>query len=158
MPSAQKTYIKKICEGNADDILPPTAEESKNWKVIYPCYYNAEYSYKQGRAHPLKYCVKNPQLSEISQILKEMGIKHIREPQKKHPRDFLHSGRIKFRFVDNLGNLSYPQYKSKNVIMQEIGQRLPKLNTRTDEILAAKMEKEGVFDFEAEEKRIAQAM
>lgn len=42
--------------------------------------------------------------------------------------------------------------------MQEIGQRLPKLNTRTDEILAAKMEKEGVFDFEAEEKRIAQAM
>ena len=66
MPSAQKAFIKKICDGGADDILPPTAEESKNWKVIYPCYYNAEFSYKQGRAYPLKYCVKNPQLSEIS--------------------------------------------------------------------------------------------
>jgi len=70
----------------------------------------------------------------------------------------LHSGRIKFKFVDNLGNLAYPQYKSKNEIMREIGKRLPQLNTRTDETLALKMEKEGVFDFEAEEKRIAQAI
>jgi len=49
MPSAQKAYIRKICEGGSDDILPPSADEAKNWKVIYPCYYNAELSYKEGR-------------------------------------------------------------------------------------------------------------
>lgn len=42
--------------------------------------------------------------------------------------------------------------------MKEIGERLPKLNSRTDEIMAAKMEKEGLFDFAAEEQRIAQAI
>jgi len=41
--------------------------------------------------------------------------------------------------------------------MQEIGKRLPQLDTRTDETLALKMEKQGVFDFAAEEARIAQA-
>ena len=76
-PNTQLDYIKKLVEGGLDQLIPPSATEIKEWKVIYPSYLNSEFSVKKGRKLPLKYCVKNPCLDEILSALTAMGYKCI---------------------------------------------------------------------------------
>ena len=96
LPSAQIAFMKKVISDGGAEMIPPSAEEAKDWKAVYPSYFNSEFSVKKGRMLPLKYCVKNPRPDEILDIFKTLQIRAIYEPRKYRPGDFFHSGRFKF--------------------------------------------------------------
>jgi len=55
---------------------------------------------KQGRRIPKAIAVNNPRPDEISEALRKIGIRSICHHDKKHPADFMHPGRIKFRLPE----------------------------------------------------------
>ena len=79
MPSAQLAYMKKLVEGGATSIMPPSKEEASEWKGVYLCYFNSDFSIKHGRVMGKKYCIKNPRPDEITAALNELGIRSIHE-------------------------------------------------------------------------------
>jgi len=121
MPSAYSAYMKKMVDGGLEDELPPAADTLKKWRSIYLCYFNSDKSNAQGRRMAKKYCVKNPRPCEISKVLKELGINHILEHDKRHPADFHLAGRIKFKLHNDLGHLCNPEYKSKKQVLRMVG-------------------------------------
>lgn len=79
MPSDQVAFMKKTISGGLQDIIPPSQEEVKDWKGCYLSYWNAEFSVKQGRILPLKYCVKNPRPDEVMEAFRSLKIRAIFE-------------------------------------------------------------------------------
>ena len=79
MPSARLAYMKKLVEGGAESIMPPSKEEVSEWKAVYLCYFNSETSIKHGRVMGKKYCIKNPRPDEITSALEKLGIRCIHE-------------------------------------------------------------------------------
>ena len=79
MPSARLVYMKKLVEGGATSIMPPSKEEASEWKGVYLCYFNSDFSIKHGRVMGKKYCIKNPRPDEITAALNELGIRSIHE-------------------------------------------------------------------------------
>jgi len=71
--------MKKTISGGLQDIIPPSQEEVKDWKGCYLSYWNAEFSAKQGRILPLKYCVKNPRPDEVMEAFRSLKIRAIFE-------------------------------------------------------------------------------
>ena len=65
LPSAQIAFMKKIVQGGAQELMPPSQEEIADWKGVYLSYWNANLSVKQGRMLPLEYCVNNPRPDEV---------------------------------------------------------------------------------------------
>lgn len=113
MPSSQLAYMKRLIDSGAQELLPPTKDEVKDWKGFYLSYFNSDLSEKKGRKLPQYLCVPNPRPDEVMGALTELDIKAMLEVDKKRPNDLLHPGRIKFKLFDNLGNLLDPRYKSK---------------------------------------------
>lgn len=67
--------MKKLVDGGADMILPPSKEELAEWKGVYLSYFDACKTVKQGRVLPKNLCVKNPRPDEIVKALESLGIK-----------------------------------------------------------------------------------
>jgi hypothetical protein len=61
--------MKQLVAGGVDIILPPSKEELKSWKTLYLCYFNADFSVKDGRRLPKYLCVKNPRPDEVCSAL-----------------------------------------------------------------------------------------
>jgi len=140
--------MKKLVNGETEELFPPTEEEIKKWHTFYLCYFNSEFSLEQGRRLPKELCVKNPRPDEISDALKQLGYRSILHHEKKHPCDFLHAGRLKFRIPQG-------DKQTKKKIMREVGKIIIGSKTRIDPELCVQKEKEGLFDMVAEEKAIA---
>ena len=75
-------------------------------------YFNSNFSVKQGRALPLKYCVRNPRPDEIMEALRSLQIRAIYEANKQRPNDHFNLGRIKFQLTDTNGNYVNESYRS----------------------------------------------
>lgn len=99
-------------------------------------------------------CVKNPRPDEVSEALKQLGFRSICHHEKKHPADFLHPGRIKFRMFDSNGELVQANFRSKKQVMKSVGEIIAKSAVRTDPAQCAVKEKEGVFNMETEQAQV----
>jgi signal recognition particle subunit SRP19 len=54
-------------------------EEFKNWSCVYPIYFDASRSYKEGRRVPLKYAVENPMAQQLAEATTSLNIQSIFE-------------------------------------------------------------------------------
>jgi len=79
LPSGQALYMQNLVEGGSNELVPPTIQEVKEWKTLYPMYLNNEFSSKNGRRLPIKLCVKNPRPDEIYDAIKSLGIRGMLE-------------------------------------------------------------------------------
>jgi len=41
LPTAAQEYMKKLCDGGLDEMLPPSTEDVKSWTTFYLIYFNA---------------------------------------------------------------------------------------------------------------------
>ena len=66
--------------------------------IIYPLYFDATLSRKQGRRIPKNLCIEKPEITQISKSAKNLGFNPFIEEQSSHPRHhWKHNGRI---FID----------------------------------------------------------
>ena len=79
MPSDQIAFMRKMCAGGQQNVMPPSQDEIKDWKACYLSYWNAELSVKKGRELPLEFCVKNPRPDEVMEAFRALQIRAIFE-------------------------------------------------------------------------------
>ena len=71
--------------GSADGAFRPhmitqqDLEQFKTWSCIYPIYFDASRSYKEGRRVPLKYAVKNPMAQQLAEATTSLNVQSIFE-------------------------------------------------------------------------------
>lgn len=53
--------------------------EAKRWQAIYPSYIDSKIKCSQGRRLGVSHCVPSPQLLEISDALRKLGLQHVVE-------------------------------------------------------------------------------
>lgn len=63
--------------------------------IIYPIHLNSAKSQRNGRRYPINKTVSEPKYREIKTALETLNLKFIEEPTKKHPKDFVETGRFK---------------------------------------------------------------
>lgn len=71
-------------------------EQFKDWNIIYPIYFNKDRSHSEGRKVPTDLAVSNPMVTTIMAALKSFKVPMILEPEKTHPKDWAHPGRIRY--------------------------------------------------------------
>jgi signal recognition particle subunit SRP19 len=54
-------------------------EQFKNWSCVYPIYFDASRSYKEGRRVPLKYAIENPMAQQLAVATTSLNIQSIFE-------------------------------------------------------------------------------
>ena len=71
-------------------------EKIKDWKVIYPIYFDKSVSRAKGRKVSSKLAIDTPDCDDFLKIFKHLHIDHVLEINKRHPRDPFCDGRIRY--------------------------------------------------------------
>jgi signal recognition particle subunit SRP19 len=81
--------------------------------ILYPCYFNAAYSRRQGRRVSLTHCAKAPVISDLERALKRAGVSY-RVEDHHHPAHWMRrEGRIVADWKE-----------SKETLIKKVAQRL----------------------------------
>lgn len=86
--------------------------------VIYPCYFDANRSHKEGRRVSYDKAVFNPLAKTISDACRSFDIPVLLELQKTHPRDFGNPGRV--RVMLKCDGERHPLFKTKRHLLNRI--------------------------------------
>jgi len=112
---------------------------------IYPSYLDATKTVKQGRRIGAEKAVDTPTVSDISQALQQLNIRHVLQPHKGYSRDITclwdNPGRVRY---ENLGMYS------KRQLLVEIAERIPALPARIQRLEQEK--KQALLDQKAKEE------
>lgn len=95
----------RFASGVARNEVP---EEMKDWKVIYPCYFDKRRSVKEGRRVPTDMAVDNPLAITLAEACDSLGYQSSVELVKGHPQDWANLGRIRVNTKDPKRTL-YPK-------------------------------------------------
>jgi len=84
--------------------------------VLWPEYFDSNLTVKQGRRVSAKMGISNPKLDEISKVLKQLSIKHTKEPEAAYPGTWWKkNGRIL---------IPYKKNQKKTQIIKWVGRKL----------------------------------
>ncbi|CAN3375681.1 hypothetical protein DIURU_001241 [Diutina rugosa] len=112
------------------DILDPSAftEEEKakfkQFRVVYPCYFDKNRSVSEGRRVSSDRAVANPLAKTISDACRSFGIPTLLELDKTHPQDFGNPGRVRVMLKDDVGTFLNPEFKHKRHLFNAISDYL----------------------------------
>ncbi|KAI8868211.1 signal recognition particle, SRP19 subunit [Ramicandelaber brevisporus] len=137
-------------------------KQFQRWPILYPLYFDADYSCEDGRRMPLNLSVSKPRARAISMCLRKLGIPAAFEVDKIHPRSFNNPGRVRYNLFKGYDDPEYqaslskqskvpmvPGITNKKQLMRRVGELLPDIQKeaiKMEEDLkkeqAARMEKE----------------
>ena len=111
-----------------------------NYKCIYPSYLDSTKTIKEGRRIAAEKAVDTPTVSDISQALQQLNIRHVLQPHKGYSRDIT-------CLWDNPGRVRYEvpvvsEYVTKNQLLVEIASRIPTLPARIQRLEQEKQQAE----------------
>jgi signal recognition particle subunit SRP19 len=111
--------------------------DAADFNVIYPSYLDSNKTIAQGRRIGQEVAVEEPTVSDISQALQSLNIRHVLQPHKGYPRDIEtlwdNPGRVKVD-LKNTPN----EFDSKRALLKELAQIIPTLPTRQQRLEQAK--------------------
>lgn len=70
--------------------------KTKDWRVLYPLYFDKKASRAGGRKVPKELAVDTPDIEDIIQMLSYLKIPMVVEMNKRHPRDHFCVGRVRY--------------------------------------------------------------
>ncbi len=98
LPSAKSSAtppgIPAAAEGT-HYVADADAQKYKSFQCIYPVYFDASRSRKEGRMVGKELAVQDPLAREIVSACAKLGLEVLFEPNKLHPKDWANPGRIK---------------------------------------------------------------
>ena len=101
----------------------------ERWQVLYPIYFNKEFSWEKGRRAPVQRSVQCPDVETIMAVLKELNIESIYE-EKRHPADYFGMGRVKYRRPAEQIQMGELKLLTKKQLISFIGKRLAELQEK----------------------------
>jgi signal recognition particle subunit SRP19 len=79
--------------------FPGTALMEERYFCLYPVDIDSTKTTAGGRKYRRELCVSRPRYQEIKNAIDFLGLEHISEPTKKHPRDFFSAGRFRIKKI-----------------------------------------------------------
>lgn len=89
------------------------AAQFKAWSCLYPVYFDATKTMKQGRKVSVQHATRNPLAKAIADAGKVIGFSVVFEPQKCHPADWSNPGRVRVELKDEQGRPTHHTIKTK---------------------------------------------
>ena len=113
-------------------------EKIKDWKVIYPIYFDKKVSRAKGRKVSEKLAIDTPDCDDFQKILKHLHIDHVLEVNKRHPRDPFCDGRIRYCLKREDNTFCNEEIKNSKkyllilefALYEKLGELIPKLKDR----------------------------
>ena len=99
--------------------------DTSSFQVIYPSYLDSTKTIKQGRRLPKEKAIETPTVSDVSQALQLMQVRHVIFPYKGYPRDASSLWDNPGRVLVDVSN------KKKSELMLDIVERMSQLPERT---------------------------
>lgn len=96
-----KTSTTTATTGPRDEVNPQGIQyvqdtaQFKTWICLYPIYFDAGKSAKQGRRVAVEQAVASPLAKTVADAAKTLGFSVVFEPQKTHPADWSNPGRVR---------------------------------------------------------------
>lgn len=93
--------------------LQQQIDEAKDWRILYPLYFDKKVTRANGRKVPLEHAVEKPDIEDLQNLLQYLKIPFLPEINKRHPRDYFVMGRMRYKLEDNgvLFNKDVPNSK-----------------------------------------------
>lgn len=135
-PNVQPTPVS---QPRRSDIVDPSKfsakerEELNSFQIIYPCYFDKNRTFKQGRRVPLADAVENPLAKTISDAIRRLQIPALLELDKSHPQDFGNPGRVRVLIKDK-GVAGDSRFPTKKSLMRNISTYLKEHPTTLESI------------------------
>ncbi|KAL1526042.1 hypothetical protein AB1Y20_020863 [Prymnesium parvum] len=99
---------------------------------IWPVYINANATLEEGRKLPKKWCVEDPQLQEIMDVLTHLEFEFMIE-DKTYPRDLAQRGRIRVVLKNAVtGEPVNDEVKTRKDLLRKLGEMIPNLKVRKE--------------------------
>lgn len=119
------TAVSKNDIVDPKDFSDQERQELQSFQIIYPCYFDANRSHKQGRRVSADAAVRNPLAKTISDACRFFNIPGLLELDKTHPQDFGNPGRVRVMLKDSkTGRVVNPKFTNKRLLMNSISQYL----------------------------------
>jgi signal recognition particle subunit SRP19 len=77
--------------------------KTKEWKVVYPLYFDKIVSRADGRKVPTKLSVEKPDVEDLAQMMMYYKLPMVVEINKRHPRDHFTLGRVRYNLKNEDG-------------------------------------------------------
>jgi signal recognition particle subunit SEC65 len=90
---------------------------SHSWTCLYPIYFDANRSTKNGRQLPLPLCIKGPSVLNLQRAAEPLGFPLAVEMDKRHPREPSVWGRLRV-------HLPPSDSLKRSQLLREVGKRL----------------------------------
>ncbi|WPK27296.1 hypothetical protein PUMCH_004677 [Australozyma saopauloensis] len=97
--------------------------EIKKMQLIYPCYFDANRTHKEGRRVSQELAVENPIAKTIVDCCRLLQLPAILELDKSHPQDFGNPGRVRVCLKED-GESVASEYRTKRALFNEISRYL----------------------------------
>jgi len=124
-------------ERNAQPFFPNSATHADQCRFvcIYPAYINAKKTRAQGRRVGKSKAIDNPTANEIRDILENIGLKVIVEPNRLYSREESREpqqrGRVRVQIKNADETLVKEQFKTKDDLLFYLVEMIPKLKGRS---------------------------
>jgi signal recognition particle subunit SEC65 len=99
-------------------------EAFKQWICLYPVYLNAEKSAHDGRRVPKEMAYPDPYPRAIVEAVRQLQLPVFVEPQKRHPKDQDHGGRIRTQLKDDHGRFINRSIQTRRELYRRVAQLL----------------------------------
>ncbi len=124
-------------ERNAQAFFPNSATHADQCRFvcIYPAYINAKKTRAQGRRVGKSKAIDNPTINEIRDILENIGLKVIVEPNRLYSREESREpqqrGRVRVQLKNADESLINEKFKTKDDLLFYLVEMIPKLKGRS---------------------------
>lgn len=105
----------------------------KSWSCLYPIYFDATKTVRQGRKVGMTSAVQNPLAKAIADAGKVIGFSVVFEPQKCHPADWSNPGRVRIQIKEESGRWAHPSIRTKSHLYAAISTYLRQNPTTTSD-------------------------
>lgn len=125
-------------------------EYLKSLQVLYPAYFDANRSHKEGRRVPESLAVVNPLAQTIADACVSLHLKCVFEPDKTHPQDYGNPGRVRVA-LKHEGKPESVLVSNKRELMKRVAEYLKKHPTDLDMIMQRNLIPEEFKGFQPKE-------
>ncbi|KAL1405272.1 signal recognition particle subunit [Vanrija albida] len=99
----------------------------KTWNSVYPLYFDAKASVKNGRRVPRESALWWPLAAHIARACSSLGLSSVLEPEKTHPADWENPGRVKVQFQKD-GRFLNPIIKNRTQLYIQLARQMQQAN------------------------------